>query len=71
MRPEIRDAIESARTADGPLVHGARRAEPMRHISFARLRNYLHQFVRELPEDITISDLRDELDNASNQDSRG
>jgi hypothetical protein len=66
MRQEVRDAIQAARTADAP--EGAvRDANPIRRIKFEKLRNYLHQVVRELPPEMTMQELVDELDNASNQ----
>jgi hypothetical protein len=67
MREEIRDALESARSATGPRFRGAHAAEPQRRVSFDTVRNIVLQVVRELPEDTTISDLRDELEGANNQ----
>lgn len=67
MRPEIRDAIENARglRSDGSLrYHGA---QEQRRISFGIIRAIVLAVVRELPEEITLAELRDELEIRSNQ----
>lgn len=66
MTPEIRNAIESARSAsrDSPTMH---RAEPQRRHSFDHVRAIVLAVLRELPEDMIVSELRDELEIVANQ----
>lgn len=66
MAPEVRDAIESARSAsrEGPII---RRAEPQRRHSFDHIRALVLSVVRELPDDMLVRELRDELEIVENQ----
>lgn len=71
MRDELRDAIESARLREAPFkgyspVDGV----PTRHYSFGLVRALVYAVVRELPEDMTAAEIRDELEIQNNQ-SRG
>lgn len=61
MRDDVREAIESARTSghfEPPTIDPAR----VRRHSAARIRHVLLQVLRELPDDMTIAELRDELE---------
>ena len=60
---EIREAIESARTVgrDSPAFHHASRS------SFDHIRALILAVVRELPEEMLVSELRDELEIVENQ----
>lgn len=61
---EVREVIESARSVDiESFSWGPRR----RVISFDRLRALVLAVVRELPDDMTMAELRDELEIAENQ----
>lgn len=65
MREDVRAAIESARSVDLPpfaTAFGARRM-----ISVDRLRALVYAVVRELPDDMSMAELRDELEIANNQ----
>jgi len=68
MRADIQDAIENARTATAPsgLEHGPDAKVP-RTISAERLRQLLLAVLRELPEELTVLELRDELDDGVGQ----
>lgn len=65
MRTEIRAALESARSKERPL--GELSVKPMRHYSFETVRHFLHAVLQELPDDMTVMELREELDLAENQ----
>jgi hypothetical protein len=69
MTPEIKAAIESARTAaiDRPRLFHL--ATPQRKHSFEFIRALLLAVVRELPEDMRVAELRDELEIGNNQGS--
>lgn len=70
MSPEIRDAIESGRTcgADiGNSLEFCRRVEPQRRRSFGFVRSLVLAVAQELPGDMTMAELCDELGNANNQ----
>lgn len=68
MRAEVRDAIESARTCwQGEHAQIIRRAEPARVYSFSTVRAVLLAVVRELPEEMSMRELTEELDIAVNQ----
>jgi hypothetical protein len=63
MRDDVREAIESARTSD--------HFEPMsidppriRRHSAERIRHVMLCVLRELPDDMTVAELRDELEPA-------
>jgi len=70
MRGDIKDAIESARTVDvyRPMIHGV---EPQRNRSPELIRAIVLAVVRELPEEMTVAELRDELEIAANQAATG
>jgi len=61
MRQEVRDAIESARTVgiNRPLIAPA---EPQRRHSFAYVLTVLLGVVNNLPDDLSMQELRDELE---------
>jgi len=64
MRPDVRDAVDAARSA--------RVNEPLwgskpRNISAAFVRAVVYAVVRELPDDMSVRELREELDIAENQ----
>jgi len=61
MREDLRDAIDSACTSD---LHGtfAAGVPHRRGISFERLKGLLLNVVRELPEEMTVNELRRELE---------
>lgn len=58
---EVQEAIESARTSarEGRLFH---LAEQQRRHSFDYVRTLVLAVVRELPDDMLVSELRDELE---------
>lgn len=60
MTPEVHEAIESARTV-AIERHGAHEARPQRTHSTAVVRAILKSIVRDLPPDMTMSDLLEEL----------
>lgn len=63
MNRELRDAIESARTCrSSDLVIG----KP-RYMSAQTIRQIVYAVVRELPDDMTAAEIRDELEIANNQ----
>lgn len=68
MSPELRDAIESARTCGQPdratCIHAA---EPQRRHSFKTVRALVLAVMQELPEEMTVREICDELGNASSQ----
>jgi hypothetical protein len=68
MREELRAAIESARSVHTPMrvVHFA---EPQRQRSRQSVRALVLAVVRELPDDMTAAEIREELEIASNQHS--
>lgn len=61
MRAEVRDAIESARTATAHTGLGYRRVEPSRTISAERLTQLLKAVLQEVPDGMTCRELLDEL----------
>lgn len=67
MRDDIRDAIESARSvATGHrYIHGA---EPQRMRSFNNVRAVTLAVIQELPPEMTIAELADELLISESQD---
>jgi len=65
MRSDVREAIESARSVDLPLKYAA--FGPRRTISAERVRALVYAVVRELPEDMSIAELRDDLEISENQ----
>lgn len=58
MRDDVRDAIDAARLRIGRRVLG----RTSRCESFEAVRQELLRLIRDLPEDLTISDLRQELE---------
>lgn len=58
MTPEIADAIESARST----ISVARAFRPMRLMSFERVRAIVLSVLRDVPEGMTVAELREELD---------
>ena len=62
MSDEVRDAIESARSSDVPTGQGWGSVKPRRHISFERVHYLLFNVLRDLPEGMTVRELREELE---------
>lgn len=60
MRADLREAIESARTV-AINRHGAHEAKPQRTHSTGTVRAILLSLARDLPEDMTMGDIREEL----------
>lgn len=69
MSPEVREAIENAITVD--VGRGTDRqiygSDQQRLNRFHATRAVLLRVLRELPEDMTLSELREELEIANNQ----
>ena len=68
MSPELRDAIESARTcgrSDRSIA--LHPAEPQRRHSFKTIRSIVLSVMQELPEHMTVREICDELGNANSQ----
>jgi hypothetical protein len=63
MRVEIREAIDSAGSVGSARLFGG----PLRRMSFDRVRAIVLAVVRELPDDMSVAELRDELEIAENQ----
>ena len=71
MSPELRDALESAATVDhDKSVSGARRAVPRRGHAVNTIRAIVLAVAQELPSEMTMAELCDELVNANNQVDR-
>ena len=66
MRSEIKDAIESACTVEAPPTK-YHLAQPQRHRSFDLTRAIVLAVAQELPSEMTIAELCDELIIANNQ----
>lgn len=66
MREDVQAAIESARSACLP-DPGTHRAEPQRRRSFDSVRALVLAVVQELPPEMTVLELVDELNIASVQ----
>ena len=64
MRQEIREALEAARNVE---IKTDGRIGPPRRRSFQAVRAVVLAVVQELPEDISIAELRDELQISNNQ----
>lgn len=60
MRDDVREAIDSACSGDEPRF--AAGVAPRRRISFERVKSLLLNVVRELPEDMTVHELREDLE---------
>lgn len=68
MSPELRDAIESARTGgQSDRFIGLHAAEPQRRHSFKTVRALVLAVMQELPEEMTAREICDELGNANAQ----
>ena len=69
MNPEVHDAIDNARTVEFPGADGliCRRAEPTRKHSFEKVRAIVLAVAQELPSEMTMQELCDELAIANNQ----
>lgn len=67
MREDVAEAIESARTSDHftPLTIGGGSRE--RKHSTERIRAVLLAVLRDLPDDMTVAELRDELEPVQKQ----
>jgi hypothetical protein len=64
MNQILRDAIESARTCkDAGYMPGS----AARYYSAETIRGLIYAVVRELPDDMTAAEIRDELEIANNQ----
>ncbi len=61
MIQEVKDAIESARTVEIKTL-SASTINPARRHSSEMIRALVLAVVRELPDDMTVAELRDELD---------
>ena len=68
MRQEISDAIESARTTGLPDL--VMLSVPRRYKSFDTVRAIVLAVAQELPQDMTMAELCDELVIANNQSGR-
>lgn len=65
MRIEVRDALEAVCASDDPAANrvGMHDVETRRRgVSFDRLKGLLLNIVRELPEDMSVRELREELE---------
>jgi len=62
MRTDIRDALESGCSVEPPVGLRFGQAKPMRRNSIARVRAILFAVLQELPDDMTVSELRSEID---------
>lgn len=62
---EVREAIENACSVGGSETISFMR--PPRKMSFDRVRAVVLAVIRELPDDMTMAELRDELEIAENQ----
>lgn len=67
MSPEVREALESARTAPSDLVVTG--AETRRRYSLEHVRRVVLSVLQNVPEGTTLSELRDELEISNNQTS--
>ena len=67
MRGDVREAIESACSVDLPPRYSA--FGPRRTISAERVRALVYAVVRELPDDMSVAELRDDLEIANNQEA--
>lgn len=68
MSPQLRDAIESARTCgQSDRFIGLHPAEPQRRHSFKTVRALVLAVMQELPEEMTAREICDELGNANSQ----
>ena len=65
MSPEVREAIEDA--CDGQTIV-PKYSSPIRPIAFERARDLLRRIMDNLPDEMTMSELRDELCHANNQE---
>lgn len=68
MREDIAEAIESASTVEVK-TDGTYSVERRRKHNPMKIRAIVLAVVRELPDDMSISELRDELEICSNQDA--
>lgn len=69
MQPELVDAIESARSREAPLKgYSSVDGTPTRWHSFEAICAIVYAVVRELPDDMTAAEIRDELEIANNQE---
>lgn len=67
MRQEIKDALESARTTGLGERQVYMRVEPRLHRSLGTIRAIVLAVAQELPQDMTMAELCDELVIANNQ----
>jgi hypothetical protein len=69
MSPELRDAIESARTCGRSDRHAIalHAATPQYRHSFKTVRAIVLAVMQELPEEMTVREICDELGNANSQ----
>lgn len=69
MAHELREAIESARSREAPFtgVAPVDRGGLTRQYSFETVRALVYAVVRELPDDMTAAEIRDELEISNNQ----
>jgi len=66
MSPEVRDAIEAAREPVRPSSVADANSSPRRY-SFEHVHYTLLTVLREVPDGMTVAELRDELEIANNQ----
>lgn len=62
MRPEIRDALDAARVRPARSVWEERRPLSFEHVHYLVL-----AVLRDVPDGMTVAELRDELEIANNQ----
>lgn len=64
MNPALYEAIESARSREAGFVGVAPvdRGKPTRFYSFQTIQTILYNVIRELPEDMTVLELRRQLE---------
>ncbi len=62
MRDDVREAIDSACSGDDRSTGGLRLVRPGRRISFDGLSSLLLRVLRDLPEDLTVQELREDLE---------
>lgn len=69
MSPETREAIDEARDNDD--LKGAGWSRGPRSVPFGLAVRLLYKFAQNVPSDMTMAELCDELCNANNQNAEG
>jgi hypothetical protein len=62
VRDDVHDAIDSACSGEDPRMEFTSAAKPPRRSSFDRVKRLLLNVVRDLPEDMSVRELREELE---------